>query len=122
MSVKAYFFLRQNGRSPLEEYIQSVNSKREIAYIHATIDKLIQRDGMLPSPYAKKVQGKIWELRSPLGNRVFYFIDIGKEIILLDGYTKKRDRIESRVLNRVWNMYQEYLITELRKPYQVFEP
>ena len=117
MSARAYIFLKSNGRSPYEDYLRSIVSKREIAYIHATIDKLIQYDGVLPSPYAKKVREKIWELRSPLGNRIFYFVDTGREIILLDGYTKKRNRIEARVLERIWNLYQEYLLTHNRKAY-----
>lgn len=117
MAIKAYLFLKSNGRSPLEEYLRSVNSKRELAYVAATIDKLIQHDGWLPPPYAKKVRDKLWELRSPLGNRVFYCIAVGREIILLDGYTKKRDRIEPRVLKRVMNYYYEYQITRQRKPY-----
>jgi len=117
MAVKAYYFLKSSGRCPLEEYIRSLNLKRDAAYIHATIDKLIQHNGQLPSPYAKKVRDKVWELRSPLGNRVFYFIDMGREIILLDGYTKKTNRIAPRVLKRVINMYREYLIVRHRKPY-----
>jgi len=117
MAISAYLFVRENGRSPLEEYLGSINSTKELAYVKATIDKLISYNGILPMPYAKKVRGKIWELRSPFGNRVFYFIQQGNEIILLDGYTKKRDRIEPRVLQRVSNEYQEYLITRRRKPY-----
>jgi hypothetical protein len=115
--IKAYIFLKSSGRSPLEDYLRSIDSKRELAYIHATIDRLVQNDGKLPLPYAKKVREKIWELRSPLGNRIFYFIDTGQEIILLDGYTKKRDRIEPRILARVLNHYQEYLAVRHRKPY-----
>lgn len=115
--TQAYLYLKSNGRSPLEKYLQTINSKRELAFIKAAIDRLIINNGVLPMPYAKKVDDKIWELRSNLGNRVFYFIASGREIILLDGYTKKRDRIEPRVINRVWNMYREYLLTNKRKPY-----
>ncbi len=116
-TIQAYLFLRRNGRSPLEVYLRSVNSKQELAFIKAMIDRLIQNRGVLPRPYAKKIDNKIWELRSNFGNRIFYFIATGREIILLDGYTKKRDRIEQRILDRVWNMYQEYLLTKLRKLY-----
>jgi hypothetical protein len=115
--TRAYLYLKSNGRSPLEEYLRTINSKRELAYIKAAIDRLITNNGVLPMPYAKKVDDKIWELRSNLGNRVFYFIATGREIILLDGYTKKRDRIEPRVIWRVRNMYQEYQMTIKRKPY-----
>lgn len=116
-ATQAYLYLKSNGRSPLEKYLRTINSKRELAFIKAAIDRLIINNGVLPMPYAKKVDDKIWELRSNLGNRVFYFIASGREIILLDGYTKKRDRIEPYVLRRVWNMYQEYQLTIKRKPY-----
>jgi hypothetical protein len=121
-TTRAFLFLKQNGWSPLEEYLRTITTHREIAHIHGLIERLITQHGILPRPYAKKVRDKIWELRSPLGNRVFYVVVAGREIILLDGYTKKRDRIEAHVLNRVWNMYQEYELTKHRKAYLPFNP
>ncbi len=115
--TQAFLFLKQNGRSLLEAYLQSIHSVKELAFIKGLIDRLVKNNGILPMPYAKKVDDKIWELRSNFGNRVFYFIAAGREIILIDGYTKKRDRIEQRILDRVWNMYQEYLVSKQRKPY-----
>jgi putative component of toxin-antitoxin plasmid stabilization module len=115
--MQAYYFLRQNGRSPLEEYLESINDLRQVAAINALVDKLIQLNGRLPRPYAAHVEGKIWELRTRFGNRVFYFsLDIDA-VILLDGYTKKRDRIEPRVLAKIHGLYKEYLMTRNRKPY-----
>lgn len=121
-NTQAYLYLKSNNRSPLEDYLASIQGHREIAVIHALIEKLITHHGILPRPYAKKVREKIWELRSPLGHRVFYFIAAGREIILLDGCTKKRDRIETYVLNRVRKMYQEYMLTKNRKTYHPFNP
>jgi hypothetical protein len=121
-TTQAYLYLKSNGRSPLEEYLASIPDHREIAFIHAIIEKLIIHHGILPRPYAKKVRDKIWELRSPLGHRIFYFIAAGREIILLDGYTKKSDRIETHVINRVLNMYREYMMTKNRKTYHPFNP
>jgi phage-related protein len=118
MVYKAYFYLRQNGRCPLEEYIEDLPSEREIAYIEAFIDKLIQSEGKLPPPHAKKVSGKIWELRPPLGNRIFYFTTAGQEIILLDGFTKKRDRIPPKVLKKIQGEYEDYRTYHNRKLYK----
>lgn len=117
MAVKAYYFLKQNGRSPVEDYIRKIRELRQIASIQSAIEKLMKSDGRLPRPHAAHVEGKIWELRTRFGNRVFYFIQQGSDIILLDGYTKKRDRIEPRVLARVRNLYAEYLLTKKRKLY-----
>lgn len=117
MAVKAYFFLRQSGRCPVDEYLESINDKRQLAATQKTMQRLIGWGGRLPEPVAKHVEGKIWELRTRFGNRVFYFIHQGPVIIFLDGYTKKRDRIEPHVLARVRNLYREYLDTGNRKPY-----
>lgn len=115
--MKAYFYLKQNNRSPLEEYISKIRQKREIAIIKALIDKLIEENGILPPPFAKKVFGKIWELRSRLGNRIFYTIHNGK-IILLDGYTKKQDKIPRRKIIQVQNYYHDYLVYKYLKVYE----
>lgn len=117
MAYRAYFYVRQNGRSPFLDYLRSLNSHKEVIYIESYIDRLILRQGILPFPYAKKVVGKIWELRTKFGNRVFYFIHTNQEIILLDGYTKKRDRIEPRILHKVLAEYQDFLLTGFRKEF-----
>lgn len=109
--------MRENGRSPFEEYLKSMNDLRQVAAIDKAIERLIQMNGRLSAPITKHVEGKIWEIRTRFGNRVFYFIQDGADIILLDGYAKKRDRIEVRVLERVRNLYQEYMLMKLRKPY-----
>lgn len=117
MATKAYLFLRQNGRCPIDDYLGSISDQRQLAAIQKTMERLIQWNGRLPEPIAKHVEGKIWELRTRFGNRVFYFIQRGPAIIFLDGFTKKRDRIETHVLDRVRNMYREYLTIGNRKPY-----
>lgn len=113
--INAYYFVRQNGRAPADEYIRSIGDFRQTAAVQSAVEKLQAFDGRLTRPFAAHVEGKIWELRTRFGNRVFYFIHDGPAIILLDGYTKKRDRIEAHVLNRVRFLYQEYLHSKLRK-------
>lgn len=113
---RVFYFLRQNGRAPVEEYLDTINDHRQLAAIFLTITRLQQLGRHLPEPIVKHVEGKIWELRTRFGNRIFYAVH-GDDIILLDGHTKKRDRLESRVLERVRNNYQTYLITGQRKQY-----
>lgn len=119
MAARAYIFIRRNGRAPFTDYVQSIADPGELGSMKAVIDNLIQHDGRLPRPYAAHVEGKLWELRTHRGNRVFYFIETGPDIILLDGYTKKRDRIEPRVLEHVRNLHAEYLATRNRSPYHL---
>ncbi len=115
-SWKLAYFLRSNGRAPVEEYLETVNDHRQFAAVYRTILRLRQFGPRLPEPIAKHLDGKIWELRTRFGNRIFYAIH-GQEIILLDGHTKKRDRLEARVLERVRNRYQEFLLTNNRKAF-----
>ena len=117
MQIKVYYFIRENGRAPVEEYLKTISDLRQIAAIQAVIEKLIAYSGRLPRPHAAHIAGKIWELRTRFGNRIFYFIHDGPAIILLDGHTKKRNRIETRVLVRVQKLYKEYLTTKNRKLY-----
>lgn len=116
-AYKVYYFLRGNGRSPVEEYLESVSDHRQLAAIYKTITRLQQWGPDLPEPIAKHLEGKLWELRTRFGNRIFYCLGGHRDIILLDGHTKKRDRLEPRVLDRVRNLYQEYLITKNFKPF-----
>jgi putative component of toxin-antitoxin plasmid stabilization module len=117
MAARAFLFTRRNGRAPFTEYVQSLTDARQIGSIKAVVDKLIQHNGRLPRPYSAHVEGKLWELRTRHGNRAFYFIESGPDIILLDGYTKKRDRIEPRILEHIRSLHAEYLIIRNRTPY-----
>ena len=117
MPIRVFYFLRQNNRSPVEEYLVTINDRRQIAAIQAVIEKLVENNGRLPRPNAAHVDGKIWELRTRFGNRIFYCIQDGADIILLGGCTKKRDQIETRVLERMKNLYEEYLWEKKRKLY-----
>jgi hypothetical protein len=114
---KLYYFQRTNGRAPVEEYLDTVNDQRQLAAIYTTIERLGQFGTTLPAPLSKHLERKLWELRTRFGNRIFYCLGGDHDIILLDGHTKKRERLEARVLDRVRNLYQEYLITRQRKPF-----
>lgn len=117
MKIKAFYFVRANGRVPVEEYLKTINNQRQLATVQAVIEKLTTCGGRLPRPHAAHVDGKIWELRTRFGNRIFYFIRKGPVIILLDGHTKKRDKIEKRVLLRICGLYKEYIVTKKCKPF-----
>lgn len=117
MKVRAYFFIRENGDSPVEHYLGSLSEPREVAAIQALVERLMMMNGRMPRPHAAHVEDKIWELRTRMGNRIFYFIHDGPAIILLTGYTKKRDRIEPRVMKQVQKLFKEYMLTNKRKPF-----
>lgn len=120
MTYKAYYYLKNNGRSPLEEYLETIKNKRVLAAIKALIDKLLEYECRLPSKFVKPVKRKIYELRlEKFKNqyRVFYFIYFKGKIILLDGSTKKSQKIPPKVFKKVQNYYQDYLINQNEKSY-----
>jgi len=117
MDTKVVFYIKDNNKAPAEEYLKNLKSKQYLAKIIALIDKLREEGGKLPEPYAKKVVDKIWELRAHFGGRVFYFSNIGSKIVLLDGITKKTNRIPAKDLHRIKNYYKEYKSNLKEKEY-----
>ncbi|MBU1083174.1 type II toxin-antitoxin system RelE/ParE family toxin [Patescibacteria group bacterium] len=117
MDIKAVFYVKSGGKAPVEEYLKGLKNKNDLAKVVALIDKLLEEEGKLPAPHAKKVVDKIWELRSHFGGRVFYFSQIGQKIVLLDGITKKTDKIAIHDLRRVKGYYQDYQITLKERGY-----
>ena len=101
MTYKAYYYLKSNGRAPLEEYLRTIKDTRTLIAIDGLLERLINTKCMLPNDLVKHVTEKIYELRLVQhGNqhRIFYFLfQIGK-IILLDGYTKKSNKIPKHIL------------------------
>lgn len=114
---KVVYYLKSNKRAPAEEYLKGLKNKRDIARMVALIEKLREDNGRLPYPHAKNVEKKIWELRATFGGRVFYFITIGKKIVLLDGATKKANRIPNKDLKKIREYYQDYLQNHYEKSY-----
>ncbi len=87
------FYVTDRGRNPVWEFIQSLDNstKRKIKQL---INLLEEIGPQLKRPYADKVDGKIYELRSKQ-SRVLYFFAIDKEIIFVHGFLKKRNAIPS---------------------------
>ena len=79
------------GRSPVEEFIGSLDAKSK-ARIARTLDLLEEFGINLGMPYAKYLEKQLWELRVRHGRnryRIIYFFYTEKTFILLHGLTKK---------------------------------
>lgn len=117
MKIKTVFYVKSGGKAPAEEYLKGLKNKRFLSKALALIDKLQERGGTLPEPYAKKVVDKIWELRLYFGGRIFYFSYINQKIVLLDGITKKSNRVPIKDIERVKEYYEDYRVKLKEKSY-----
>ena len=66
----------------------------------------------LTEPYVKHIGSKLWELRVKLASdisRVFYFVHIGKDIVLLHGFVKKTHKTPGREIRTANGYLADYL-------------
>ncbi len=85
MSVE--FYEDGRGRVPAYEFIESLEARGH-AVVLRVLDLLREYGPRLSMPYARHIEGDLWELRAGAG-RLFYFLYIGRRFIVLHGYRKK---------------------------------
>jgi len=87
------YYTTSNGSVPVREFIGTLSGK-EAAKVDYYIIKLKKAGFKVGPPHIKKIKGKIWELRVKGHNqyRILFFAVAGKKIVLLHGFTKKRQR------------------------------
>lgn len=123
MTYKAYYYLKLSGRAPLAEYLDELKLKNREATsdIFSAIKMLVDEKCFLPPPFLKHIWKKVYELRIQHQKnqyRVFYFIYLPGKIILLDGYTKKTQKIPPRILRKIQLYYFDYLIHRHEKEFE----
>lgn len=88
------FYEKLNGRSPVEEFILSLDKKMRAKTI-GLLEILEEKGNMLREPYSKHVDDGIFEIRCKVGSnisRVLYFFYHGEKIILTNGFIKKTQK------------------------------
>ena len=107
--IEYYETTRQ--KCPVQEFIDSLDVRSQ-ARVARTID-LLERFGIaLGMPYAKHVEGELWELRTRSGTsqyRIIYFLFTGKVFVLLHGFAKKSGRIPERHLRTARERRDDFL-------------
>lgn len=98
MGWEIEFFKKENGESPVEEFLGSLTAKMQAKAIRE-IDLLEEFGILLPKPHAKNIEGKnykgLWELRVKVATdivRTFYFLADAKKFVLLHGFIKKDEK------------------------------
>ena len=105
------YFETAKGRCPVQEFIDSLDARSK-AKIARTLDLLQQFGIKLGMPYAKHVEGDMWELRTRVGSnqyRVIYFLFTGGVFILLHGFMKKSGPIPQQDLRTARDRRAEFL-------------
>ena len=99
---KLIAYEKENGEVPVEEFLDSVNSKMR-AKIFGLLGILQEKGNMLREPYSKHLDDGIFELRSISGSnitRVLYFFIKGNTAILTHGFTKKQPKTPVREITK----------------------
>lgn len=96
--MKLIVYSKNNGSEPLTNYLSSLNKKMKSKVLWEI--GLLEKYGLdLKEPYVKKISGKkynkLFELRVKFSSdvsRIFYFCYKDGNLILLNGYTKKKNK------------------------------
>ena len=102
-----HFYEDHRGKLPALEYVNELPAK-ERARIHNTLQLLESYGTALGMPHARRIQGKLWELR-PGANRLFYFAYIRRKFVVLHAFRKKTQRTPKREVRIALRRMQEIL-------------
>jgi len=101
----------ENGQEPVLAYIKRLDEKNK-AKILKYVAFLKDNHGYLDEPFSKYITGKIRELRidfSRQRHRIFYFVAVGKRIILLHSFLKKTKRTPRREIEKSLINYNDVI-------------
>ena len=62
----------------------------------------------LGMPHARRIKGRLWELR-PGDNRLFYFLQVEHQFIILHGYRKRSMKAPEKEIATALRRMQEFL-------------
>jgi len=110
---KVFFYKDRNGRRPVLEYIKELSGKTDkdsrikAAKINDHIEYLKKAGNRAKEPYAKHLDGDIWELR-PFRDRILYAAWDGNRFILLHHFQKDTQKTPRREINQAKRNLADY--------------
>ena len=85
-----HFYEDHRGKSPVLDSINSQNPK-DRAKVNNVL-RLLEEFGIdLGMPHARRIEGRLWELR-PGDNRLFNFLYHKQKFVILHGFRKRSDK------------------------------
>lgn len=109
MSKFNIIFISEKKKNLFKKFISKLQPQTQAKLIR-TIDLLKKHGASLPLPYVKKIDSKLWELRS-LGKesvRIIYSI-IKQDILFLNWFIKKSNKIPLKKIKNAKNSLHKYI-------------
>jgi len=81
------FYEDHRGKSPVLDFINGLSAK-DRAKVNNTLKLLEEFGTNLGMPHARRIEGRLWELRAG-DNRLFYFLYRDRKFVILHGFRKQ---------------------------------
>ena len=104
------FYEKEDCTAPVQEFLDKLPVKHHAKALR-DIDVLEKYGTTLVEPHVKHLKGKLWELRIKSASdisRIFYFIPVGKDIVLLHGFVKKTQKTPNREIEIANTYFDDY--------------
>ena len=104
------FYEKEDGTIPVKEFLDALPVKHHAKALR-DIDVLEEYGTTLTGPHVKHIQGKMWELRIKSASdisRIFYFVPVGDDIVLLHGFVKKTQKTPNREIETANTYLEDY--------------
>lgn len=116
MSYQIIFFKDENGKSPIQEYLNSLeknsstnkSSRIKLKKIFDYLDMLKFSGLSLKEPFIKHIDGDIWELR-PLRDRILFISWCGNSFILLHHFMKQTQKTPAREIEQAKRNLKKFM-------------
>jgi len=102
-----FFYEDHRGRSPVLDFMNSLSAK-DRAKVNNVLRLLEEFGTDLGMPHARRIKGRLWELR-PGDNRLFYFLQVEHKFIVLHGYRKQSMKAPEKEIATALRRMQEFL-------------
>ena len=113
------FYEKEDGSIPVQAFLDALPAKHHAKALR-DIDILEKYGTSLTEPHVKHIKGKLWELRIKSASdisRIFYFVAVGNDIVLLHGFVKKTQKTPNREIETA-NNYLEIIKGGIRDDLQ----
>ena len=104
------FYEKEDGKTPVQEFLDKLPVKHHAKALR-DIDVLEKYGTTLVEPHVKHIKGKLWELRIKSASdisRIFYFVPVGMDIVLLHGFVKKTQKTPNREIETANTFLDDY--------------